>query len=173
MTVLSGPSKCPNRLVKGIKLAPAAMTTSASPMSLAAVSVLKLPATPRYPSPLRRLSANGGVSGTPTPPTKGPQSRSTHAALFGCSRPSGSSGAASPVRRVIRSPLVSFLKLVPSFKDPIEVGQGLLSGEQPNDALMREPLAYLAFANAAVAPVQRYEIDPATGQSLMSAMSGF
>jgi hypothetical protein len=68
---------------------------------------------------------------------------------------------------------VSFLKLVPSFKDPIEVGQGLLSGEQPNDALMREPLAYLAFANAAVAPVQRYEIDPATGQSLMSAMSGF
>lgn len=78
----------------------------------------------------------------------------------------------SPVRRVIRSPLVSLLKLVPGLKDPIEVGQGLLTGEHPHDADMREPLAYLAFANADFAPVQRYEIDPASGRSLLSAMSG-
>ncbi|WP_146072424.1 hypothetical protein [Arthrobacter sp. Y81] len=78
----------------------------------------------------------------------------------------------SPVRRVIRSPLVSIFKIVPGLKDPIEVGQGLLTGDQPNDAVVREPLAYLAFANAAFAPVQRYETDPFTGRPLLSAITG-
>lgn len=78
----------------------------------------------------------------------------------------------SGVRRVIRSPLVSFFKFVPGFKDPIEVGQGLLTGNQPNDAVVSEPLAYLAFANAAFAPVQRYDIDPFTGRPLLSAITG-
>ena len=50
-------------MVKGLRLAPATRTTSASPMSPAAVSVPKPPATPRYPSPCEEVQRQGGSGG--------------------------------------------------------------------------------------------------------------
>jgi len=65
---------------------------------------------------------------------------------------------------------VSLLKLIPGMKDTIEVGQGLLSANR-SDGVVGEPLAYLAFANAVFAPVQRYEIDPLSGEPLLTAIT--
>ncbi len=98
MTVLSGPSRCPNRMVKGLRLAPATRTTSASPMSPAAVSVPKPPATPRYPSPWRRLSARAvpAVSA----PRRSASSRSSGPAPARCApRPARISGRFAPASR--------------------------------------------------------------------------
>lgn len=79
--------------------------------------------------------------------------------------------AESGARRVVRSPLVSFFKFLPGLKDPIDNAQDLLSGGNRSANILHNPLAYLAFANSAFAPIVRYRIDPFTGRPLLTSIS--
>lgn len=75
------------------------------------------------------------------------------------------------VGRVVKSSLVSLFKLLPVVKDEVAVAQEIYANSQRHADFERDPLAYLAFANAAFAPVQKYTIDPYTGRPLVSAVS--
>lgn len=75
------------------------------------------------------------------------------------------------VRRVVRSRLVSLLKLVPGLKDSVDTVQDLLAGQQRDDSILYEPLAYLAFATSEMFLAPKYEIDPLRGTPLLTAMS--
>jgi plasmid stabilization system protein ParE len=74
---------------------------------------------------------------------------------------------------VVRSPLVSVFKLLlpAGAGEAIGIGQEVLAPGRRYADFESDPLAYLAFANAAFAPVQKYAIDPLTGIPLVSAVS--
>ncbi|MDQ0078276.1 hypothetical protein [Arthrobacter oryzae] len=75
------------------------------------------------------------------------------------------------VQRLIRGPIVALLSLIPVI-GPLVAG-GIKAGTEPRHAgLIREPLAYLAFAKAEFAPVLDYRVDPQTGPPLLGALSG-
>jgi hypothetical protein len=76
--------------------------------------------------------------------------------------------------RLVKAPLVSLVKLLlpPGVREVVDIGQQALTSNQRYADFERDPLAYLAFANTAFAPVQRYSVDPHTGLPLVTAVSG-
>lgn len=72
------------------------------------------------------------------------------------------------VGRILKSKLVSLFKMVPIAKEIIGVATEWYKDNQRYTDFERDPLAYLAFANAAFSPVQKYGID-VTGRPLVSA----
>lgn len=74
--------------------------------------------------------------------------------------------------RIVKAPLVSLVKLLlPDLSEGVGVAQEFLTPKQPYAEFERDPLAYLAFANAKFAPVRRYSIDPFTGVPLVTAVT--
>lgn len=75
------------------------------------------------------------------------------------------------VQRIIRGPIVALLSLIPVV-GPLAAG-GIKAGTEPrHSGLIRDPLAYLAFAKAKFAPVMDYRVDPLTGSPLLGALTG-
>jgi hypothetical protein len=74
------------------------------------------------------------------------------------------------VQRFIRGPVVALLSLIPGV-GPLAAGAIKAGTEPRHSGLIREPLAYLAFAKAKFAPVLDYRVDPLTGTPLLGAFS--
>ena len=71
---------------------------------------------------------------------------------------------------MVRSPIVAIFKLIPGIKGQIDAAQELFDGGGQADRRF-DAVSYLAFANAAFAPLTRYITDPQTGRPLVEVMS--
>lgn len=75
------------------------------------------------------------------------------------------------VRRIARSHLLRWLKLVPAIAGPAGGIQDIAAGSLKQGDFLREPLAYLAFARTEFDTTERYQVDPMTGVPLVEAMA--